>query len=166
LRFDDKEVDKLREIAGERIKGGLGYGKIFLGAELRSKTMRKNGLSSNFSQNGDAQSHPCELERISEDIEITCGKDEGDNRCICDTRGPGIVPRQQAGEEGVVMCELLSGGSRCLWGLAGCSEVREFGLSLLGLNLGLFDDRSWKCMISIVYKFPTRSDTNRWPRSE
>jgi len=44
--------------------------------------MREESLSSNFSGNRDSQSHPCNLEGVSEDIEISGSEDEEDGAVV------------------------------------------------------------------------------------
>lgn len=130
LRLNDEEVDKLVDVRGEGIECRLGNGIILLWAKLRSKPGGQDWLSSNLSQHSHSQCHICNLECVSEDIEISGSEDKRDNGGEGNAGGSGIVPWQQAREEGVVMCELLTGGSWSCWCCAGGSEIREFGLSL------------------------------------
>lgn len=84
LRLDDREVDKLVDIANSGIKSLAGDGVVFAGAELARDTGVHDGLTGNLGGDGDAQNHPGKLEAPSEDIEIPNCEDEADDGSIGD----------------------------------------------------------------------------------
>lgn len=96
---------------------------------MGSQARVQNGLSGNLSQNGDTKSDPGKLEGILEDMEVSCCEDEHDQSTIRKTGSSWVVPREEGGEEGVVMGEWLSGGSVCVWGSSGRSKVGKLAAS-------------------------------------
>lgn len=98
-------------ITNNSVQSVLGDGEVLSWAELRSQAGIKNGLTSKLSQDGDTERDPGELEEVAEDMEVSCSKDENDDRCVCKTRSSWVIPGQECGEERVVVCKGLSGGS-------------------------------------------------------
>jgi len=52
----------------------------------------EQSLSRSLSQNRDKESQICDLECISEDIEVSGCEDEEDNRSVCDAGSSGVIP--------------------------------------------------------------------------
>ena len=51
-----------------------------------------------------SESHPSELEAVSEDGQIAAGEDEDEHTGEAGTCGAGVLPAQQSVEEGVIVC--------------------------------------------------------------
>lgn len=127
LGLDHKKVNELMNIRGEAINAILWQSVVLLRANLRGETLGEERLSCSLGQDGHSQSHVCKLKSISQDIEVTSSKNEGNNGDIGDSRGSWVLPRQESREERVVVCKLLASGSwvgRCG---ARSSKVGEFG---------------------------------------
>lgn len=108
LGLNNEEVDKLIGIAEDGIQSLLGDCVVLFGADLRSKASTEEALTSNLSQNSDTEGHPCSLEAISKDVEVSGSEDEADGGEESNARSTRVVPGEQACEEGVVVCELLA----------------------------------------------------------
>ena len=80
--------------------------------------------------------HPCKLEAVSENVEVSGSEDEENDGEESNAGGARVIPRQQAGEERVIVCELLTSSSR----LGGCcarsGQVGKFGG---GFRMLIFD---------------------------
>lgn len=139
LRLNDKEVDQLVDVADNRIKSLFGDGVVLARTELGGKSSAQNGLSNNLGQNSHAQSHPCQPEGISEHVQVPGGEDEDDSRRKSDPSSAGVLPREEAGEERVVMSELLATSRGCGRSGARGSEIRELVLCLDLLVLHVLD---------------------------
>lgn len=111
--------------------------------------MREENSSSGFRCDCDAQSHICNLQPIAEDIEVSDRENQGDNRGVCDGRRSGIVPRQEAREERVVVCELLACSSGCSRRCARSGEIREFGMCLSTLVSDVLRNGAYCNLVSI-----------------
>lgn len=133
LSLNDKEVDELVDISDQSVEGLAGDGVVLARTQLAGQTVAKDGLTGDLSEDGDAQSHPGELERVSEDIEVSDGEDEADDGGKGNARGTGVVPRQQLREEAVVVSQGLASGSGLRGSLAGGCEVAKLGAGLCGL---------------------------------
>lgn len=137
LRLNNKEVDELMNITQSGIQSLLWKSVVLSWANLGGETMGEQSLASNLSNNRDTQGHPCKLEGITKNIEITSSKYEDDSCKVGNAWGTWVVPAEKAVEERVVMCELLSS---CCWlnrSGASCGEVRELrrGLGVLVLDV-------------------------------
>jgi hypothetical protein len=148
LSLDNKEVDELVNITDERVKSLFGDCVVFSGSELRGQTLAQEKLPTSLSQDGNPQSHPCQLECVSKNIKISSSEDEKDDGSVCNAGGTGILPRQQAREERVVMCELLTSSCGCGRSCARGSEVRKFGGGLCVLLLDVLCNRACRVIVS------------------
>lgn len=164
LRLNNEEVNKLMNITSERIKSLLGNSVVLLWANLGSQALTEESLSSNFGSNSYPKCHPCKLEAISEDVEVSGSEDEEDGGEEGNAGGAGVIPRQQAGEERVVVCELLTGCSRLCWSCARSSKVGEFGGGLRMLVLEVLCNGACHTAISIgmTRRIQISLDSYRW----
>ena len=87
LSLDNDEVDQLVNIANNDIESLAGNSVVAAGTKLASKTGVHDGLAGNLSGNSDAKDHPGKLEAISQQIEVSNRKDEGDGGGVCNSRG-------------------------------------------------------------------------------
>lgn len=71
-------------VADQGVKCLSGNGVVLAGSELGSKTVAKDGFSGNFSKDGNAQGHVCELEGVSNDVEVSSHEDGRDDRSVGD----------------------------------------------------------------------------------
>lgn len=62
LSLNDKEVDELVDISDQSVEGLAGDGVVLARTQLAGQTVAKDGLTGDLSEDGDAQSHPGELE--------------------------------------------------------------------------------------------------------
>lgn len=74
-------------VSDHRVEGFTGNGVVFAGSQLGSQTLVQNGLSGNLGKYGDAQSHPCQLEAVSQKIEVSSHEDDSDDTSVGDSRG-------------------------------------------------------------------------------
>lgn len=140
LGLNDEEVDQLVDIANNGIESLTGNSVVAAGTELASKTSVHDGLAGNLSGNSDAKDHPGKLEAPSQQIQVSNRKDEGDGGGVGNSRGTRVVPRQELGEEGVVVGQRLAGGSWVVRNLARSGEVGELVRGFLVLLLDLVGD--------------------------
>jgi hypothetical protein len=110
LRLNDEEVDELMNITNRVVNGLPRQDVVFSWANLRCKTLLEEHLARNFSRHRDTERHPGELEGISEQVQVSASEDRADDSDVCDGRSTRVLPAQEAGEEGVVVCEVLAGG--------------------------------------------------------
>lgn len=135
LGLDNKEVDQFMDITNHGIQRVLGNREVFSWTELGGQASGENSLAGEFGQDSDTKSNPGELEEVSEDVQVSCSKDEDNDRSVCKSGSSWVVPGEQGGEEGVVMCEGLSGGSVSIGRSSGSSKVGEFTLCAVSLIL-------------------------------
>lgn len=60
---------------------------VFAGSQLGSQTLVQDGLSGNLGKDGNAQSHPGQLEAVSQEIEVSSHEDDRDDTGVGDSRG-------------------------------------------------------------------------------
>lgn len=141
LGLDDEEVDELVDIANHAVKRRSRDRVVSAGAQLRGEAVVENELAGGLGADGDGESHPGQLERPTDHIEVSSGEDEGDDRDIGNSRGTlrdscqhdkvargrakltRVLPREELREKGVVVCERLAGGRRVGRGLARGRQV-------------------------------------------
>lgn len=92
MRLNDKEVNELMDIGGQAVNAILWQGVVLLGADLRGEALGEKSLTSSLGQDSNGQSHVCELEGISEDVEVTGSKDECHDGDISDSRSSWVLP--------------------------------------------------------------------------
>ncbi|KAK5624318.1 hypothetical protein RRF57_000034 [Xylaria bambusicola] len=66
-------------IANRNINSFTRESVILVGSQLRCEAIAENGLSGNFDEHGKTQDHPCGLEQVSNDVEVSGGKDHGND---------------------------------------------------------------------------------------
>ena len=79
LRLNDKEVGELLNVIGEALKRCLLDGEVLARSELGSESLADRELSSKFCSSRGTKGHPCSLEDVSEEVEVSSGKDEDDD---------------------------------------------------------------------------------------
>lgn len=87
LGLDNEEVDELVNVADHGIERFTGNRVVLAGSQLGGQTLVEDGLSGNFGKNRNAQGHPCELEAVSQEIEVSSHKDHRDDASVGDSRG-------------------------------------------------------------------------------
>lgn len=87
LCLDDKEVEKLMDIAHGTINDLAGYCPVATRANLGGKTFVQEELSNTFGRDCNTESHPRELEGIAGDIHISSSENESDDRDQGNSRG-------------------------------------------------------------------------------
>lgn len=92
LGLNNKEVDQLVEISGERIQGLLAYGIVLLGPELADETTAEQSFSRRLSQYSEQKSNPCKLESITQNIKVSGCEDECYDRSEGNAGGSWVVP--------------------------------------------------------------------------
>jgi hypothetical protein len=137
-------------ITNNSVQSILGDGKVLSWAELGGQTSVENSLTSELSQDSNTECDPSKLEDVSEDVEVSCGEDEDDNRSVCETGGSWVVPGEEGGEEGVVVCEGLSSCSISSWWSTSGSKVGKFVLR--AISLLLYAGSNWACRMLDVYE--------------
>lgn len=92
LEFDDKKVYKLMNITNNRIQSRLGHREVPLGSELRRQALTKDKVAKNLSCNSNPQSHPCDFEGVSQNVEVPGSEDEEDGCHKRNARGARVIP--------------------------------------------------------------------------
>lgn len=151
LRLNDKEVNELVDIAKHRVKSLLGHGVVLAWADLGGEARREQGLASDLGQDGNTQSHPCELEPISEDVHVSSSEDEEDGGEVRNSRGTWVIPAQERAKERVVVSEGLTSGRRLGRSCAGIGQVGEFRGGLRRLVLDANSNGTFSTHVSAVF---------------
>lgn len=79
LGLDDEEVDELMEVASHCVKGLARNRVVSARAELGGQAVAQDKLAGKLGSDGSGQSHPGELEAPSNDVEVSCGDNDGDD---------------------------------------------------------------------------------------
>lgn len=178
LGLNYEEVNQLVNIADDAIESLAGNSVVAARTKLARETRTNNGLAGNLSSDSDTKDNPRKLEGVSQKIQVSDGKNQGDGRGIGNRGGTcavlsvyrliagcplfrfffrrrkleearaasgwvvhtRVVPRQELGEEGVVVGQRLTGGSWVVGSLASSSQVGELIRGLLVLLLDLVGD--------------------------
>jgi hypothetical protein len=143
LRLDDEKVDELFHIIEEALEGGLGDGEVLLRSELARETTAEYQLACNFGGSCCSQRQINSLEQISDDVEVSCGEDEGNGDGEGDCGRAGVFPAEEPVEQAVVVGQGLASGRWLFWSCAGIGKVSEFALGLRSLCFHVLSDRSW-----------------------
>jgi hypothetical protein len=104
LRLDDEEVDELVHITNPSIEVLPRNGVVLARSELGGQAVFENGLTSNLSEDGDAQCHPCNLEKVSRHVDVSGRKDERDDGCVGNGRGAYRCGQYDDTVESIINC--------------------------------------------------------------
>lgn len=126
LRLNDEEVDELVHITQTGIERLLGNGKVLARAELRRQTDGQQCLTGNLCKHGNSQDITRALECITEQVQVAHAKDKRHHDGIGNARRTRVLPRQQIGEEGVVVGERLARSRSARRCRTRGSQIREF----------------------------------------
>jgi hypothetical protein len=130
------------DVTNQSVESIAGNGVVLARSQLSSKTVAEDSLAGSLGENSDTQSHPGQLESVSEEIEVSNREDERDDGGIGDTRGAGVVPREQLREEAVVVRQGLAGSGGLGRSLPGSRKVGELGRGLRGLVPNILGNRA------------------------
>ena len=142
LELNDEEVDKLLDVASEALESLTGNGVVLPGTHGGRKALAENELAGKLSGSGDTENGEGCLQDIALDGDVEGEENAGDDGGEGNGGGTGVLPAEERVEQGVVVGEVLAGGSLALGSLAGCGQVGELVLGGGGLSAGLVGDRA------------------------
>lgn len=142
LELDDEEVDQLLKVTSNGLESLARDGVVFPGAHAGGKALAEHKLTDNLSGSGDTEDGECGLEDIALDGDVAGEKNAGDNGGEGDGSRARVLPAEERVEQGMVVGQVLAGGSLPVGCLAGSGQVGELVLGDGGLSAGLVGDRA------------------------
>jgi hypothetical protein len=142
LELNDEEVDELLNITGDALEGLAGNCVVLSGADLGGKTLAKDKVANKLSGGGHAEHGEDSLQDVSVDGNEAGKKDASDSGGERDGSRTGVLPAEERVEEGVVVSQVLTGGSLAVRRLAGSGQVGELVLGVGSLEASLVGDRT------------------------
>jgi hypothetical protein len=142
LELNDEEVDELLNITSDALEGLAGNCVVFSGAHLGGKTLTEDKVANKLSGGGHAENSEDSLQDISVDGNEASKKDAGDSGGERDGSRTGVLPAEERVEEGVVVSQVLAGGSLAVRRLTSSGQVGELVLGVGSLKASLVGDRA------------------------
>jgi hypothetical protein len=142
LELNDEEVDELLNITSDALEGLTGDCVVLSGAHLGGKTLAEDKVANELSGGGHAEHGEDSLQDIAVDGNEAGKKNAGDSGGERDSSRTRVLPAEERVEEGVVVSQVLAGGSLAVRRLAGSGQVGELVLGVGSLEASLVGDRT------------------------
>lgn len=142
LELDNEEVNQLLKVTSNGLESLARDGVVFPGAHAGGKALAEHKLTNDLSSSGGAEDGERGLEDIALDRDVAGEENAGDNGGEGDGSRARVLPAEERVEQGVVVGQVLAGGSLPVGRLASSGQVGELVLGDISLSAGLVGDRA------------------------